>query len=91
MKKFIEKEVVTVNKVNGYLSRSASGLYMLTKFKPTLENVMGTNISDLYVFPGDPIGVKHLCPGAVKMVFNMKEDLDRLEIVDMKIGGEIDE
>ena len=55
------------------------GSYMLTAFKPLIDLVRGTEHSDVFVRPGEPVGVRHLCRDGVKAFFGIK--LNPLESV----------
>ena len=51
--------------MNVWISKQQNGSYLMTRFKPILERVTGTHHADLYVRPGDPLGVRSLCPEGV--------------------------
>lgn len=44
---------------------------MMTYLKPKKHRILGTREYDFYVPPGDPIGVRHLCPKGVKSAFGV--------------------
>ena len=68
-----------------WLSKQASGLYMLTAMKPSRVQIMGTDKSDLYCRLGEPIGIRHLCERGVQELFNLK--LKRLESKQVELRG----
>lgn len=51
--------------MNVYVTRRPNGLYMLTRLPPLRVLVGMSDTEDLYVKPGDPIGVNNLCPAIV--------------------------
>ncbi len=54
-----------------WLSRQRDGNYLFSLMKPTLYMVRGTDYKDFYIVPGEPIGVRHWCPGGVKAFFGV--------------------
>lgn len=62
-----------------YLTRQHDGSYMLTAFRPIVTRVRGTSFDDVYLRHGEPIGIRHLCAGGVKSLFNV--ELQLLETV----------
>lgn len=63
---------IAMKKRKAWLSRQRDGNYMFTFLKPVLHNILGTNVSDFYIQPGEPIGVRHWCPGGVKTFFGVE-------------------
>lgn len=57
-----------------HLSRQADGRYMLTASRPILTTVRGTRHEDYYAEPGDPVGVRHLCPEMVRLLLGTELD-----------------
>jgi hypothetical protein len=45
---------------------------MLTSLKPTSAPVGKSDEYDWYVRPGDPIGYRSMCPGAVKLIWGVE-------------------
>ena len=62
-----------------YLSRRFNGLYQLTRLKPTITEIMGTNNTDAYPQPGDPIVFGSICPIMAKLLF--KSELEPCDVV----------
>ena len=44
-----------------WVTKQRDGRYMLTKLKPKICRIYGTEIEDAYVKYGEPIGLKHIC------------------------------
>lgn len=42
---------------------------MLTSLRPTLHDVGRSGFKDFYMQPGEPVGVRHLCPMGVKALW----------------------
>lgn len=55
-----------------FLSRQRDGNYMLTRFAPIFMDVGKSGNKDFYLTPGDPIGIRHLCPLGVKAIFKLE-------------------
>lgn len=68
-----------------HLTRQRDGNYMLTKIKPILERVIGTDYQDAYLAHGEPIGLRHLCAAGTKAIFGI--ELQPLESVAVTIEG----
>lgn len=66
-----------------FLTKQRDGNFMLTKLRPTIETVSGTNLQDAYIIPGEPIGLKHLCTDGVKAIFGV--DIPHLTTVRVTI------
>lgn len=47
-----------------WLFREASGFFGLSRLKPILAKIIGTNTKTYYVPAGDPVGFRHMCAGA---------------------------
>ena len=78
------RETMTITKPHRfYLSRQANGSYMLTLCKPVRAKVRGSGHDDLYICPGEPIGVRHWCPEGVGAVFGV--ELDCLETCKVEV------
>ena len=45
-----------MNELKCWVTRRHNGLYLVTAFKPIIEEVMGTGHNDAYVRYGDPVG-----------------------------------
>ena len=65
-----------------FLTRDAQGQYVLTSRWPYIATVEKTNVNDVYVTPGDAIGIRHLCP---RIVGAMGFDLKRFETVEVDV------
>lgn len=74
-----------MGRIRAWLSREASGLYMLSHGRPVVAPVGNTGEVSLYVPPGDPIGLRHLCPWGVKVIWGV--ELEPLESVVVSIEG----
>ena len=46
------------------LVKQYNGSFSLLRYEPILEKVVGTDHSDIYVKPGDPIGFRNMCEAA---------------------------
>jgi hypothetical protein len=68
-----------------WLSRQYNGEYMLTAFEPTLEEVVGTGHKDLYILPGDPIGIRNLCNQILKVVNSPA--IKHLQSIQIELNG----
>lgn len=62
-----------------WLTRQRQGDYMLSYRHPVMMEVNGAGEVDAYIEPGEPIGVRHLCPGGVRALIG--RDLEVLESV----------
>ena len=56
-----------------WLTRCRGGDYMLTARKPTIQAVRGAGYDDAYIIPGDPIGLRHMCAAAVRLMWGAAE------------------
>jgi len=65
-----------------FLTRDARGQYALTGHWPYIATVDGTDTNDVYVTPGDAIGIRHLCPRVIGL---MGFDLKRFETVEVDV------
>jgi len=74
-----------------WLTRQANGLYMLTHFKPTVETVFGSNKKDVYIIPGEPIGVRNLCDKILVVIENAQDigKLKPLESIQIELTGSV--
>ncbi len=70
-----------------WLTRQRDGNYMVTATKPVMTEVMGTGVKDAYIEPGEPIGVRHLCPLGVRMMWGI--ELAKCESRRVKFTGEL--
>ncbi len=70
-----------------WLSRQRDGSYMLTKLKPIPKKVRGTVVRDLYMRPGEPVGMRHLCADGVLMMLGVH--LTKLDSVRVVVGLEL--
>lgn len=61
-----------MNAKKAWLSRQRDGNYMFTLFRPEKFKIIGTDFEDFYIRPGEPIGVRHWCPGGVKAFFGVE-------------------
>lgn len=68
-----------------WLSRRTNGQYLLSKKRPVCTVVQGTSQQDLYLSPGDPVGVQHLCERGVTAVFSVC--LEPLQSVQVRLDG----
>ncbi len=50
-----------------HVSRQEDGHYILTRLKPRLIHILGTDFSDWFEEDGEPIGVRHLSPRLVNL------------------------
>lgn len=71
-----------------WLSRQRDGNYTLSFLKPALHKILGTDeVYDFYLRPGEPIGIRHLCPGGVLSVFGVAIEIG--EQVPVVLVGEL--
>jgi len=71
-----------------WLTRQRNGMYMLTKYKPVITLVEGRGYNDVYVVPGEPIGIRNLCDAILTLVRTDKP-LKRGESVEVLLGGKV--
>lgn len=69
-----------------YLTRQRNGLYMLTLHAPQWCAVEGTATTDAYVVPGEPIGIRNLCPAVLK-ILDQPLQLKRGESAQVELAG----
>lgn len=87
LKKLETVEVdITEKEADFYVTRQANGLYMVTYFPPTINKVLGSEIRDVYIVPGEPIGIRNLSDKLL-LFSNFKGRLKRLETAHVKISG----
>jgi hypothetical protein len=73
-----------------YLARQALGDYMLTALPPQWRLVQGTEHSDWYLQPGEPVGVRHLCARGVQLLFGLqlrRGEQCRVELTGQALAG----
>lgn len=58
-----------------WLSRQRDGNYMMTRFKPVRAEVGKSGVKDFYIIAGEPIGMRHLCPGGTKYFFGIELEI----------------
>jgi len=68
--------------VRCYLTLQRNGQFMLTKYKPLIERVKGTRHEDVYMIPGEPLGIRHLCRGGVLMITGGNIKVQELALLD---------
>lgn len=73
--------------IEAYLTRQFAGDYMLTAKEPIVAIVEGVGHHDVYLQPGEPIGLRHLCIAGVKELFGVK--LNRLESIKVRLAAEV--
>lgn len=71
------------------LSVDGRGMYVLTEKLPVRAEVDGTGRDDLYIVPDDGLGLRHLCPGGVEMIFGGNLRLKRFQCVEVRLVGTI--
>lgn len=72
-----------------FLSRQASGLYMLTAIPPKRHRVGNTSRDDLYVRHGEPIGYRNMCPASIEMLLPGFKHLDPLDTTEVEITAKV--
>lgn len=72
-----------------FLSRQASGLYMLTAIRPKRHRVGNTSHDDLYIRAGEPIGYRNMCPASIEMLLPGFTHLDHLETEQVEILAKV--
>lgn len=76
--------------MHAYLTREHDGLYMLTGFEPEIWPIRGNpSVRAAYIRPGDPLGVRHLCPDVVRLMFKLERDLGVLASVRVEMEGHV--
>ena len=65
-----------------FLTARWRGQYALTGHWPCIATVDGTDTNDVYVTPGDAVGIRHLCPRVIGL---MGFDLKRFETVEVDV------
>lgn len=70
-----------------HLTRQANGLYALTARPPLVAVVEGEARSDIYLAPGEPIGIRNLCAPGVKRLFGLPAHLRRLTTIEVDLTG----
>ncbi len=71
-----------------WLTKQNNGLYMLSYFKPVKENILGTHKEDVYIIPGEPIGVRNLCSEILRIT-NIEQELKVGESIRIELLGRI--
>ncbi len=71
-----------------WLTKQSNGLYMLSLFKPTTNTIKGTHKEDVYIIPGEPIGVRNLCSEILK-VLCIENELQIGESIRIELTGRI--
>lgn len=71
-----------------WLTRQRNGLYMLTHNKPLIADVEGRGYQDVYVPPGDPVGIRNFCDLILKLV-GAEGKLDRLDSIKIELDGKL--
>ncbi len=69
-----------------WITRQNNGLYMITYNLPVIENVMGTEVKDVYITAGEPIGIRNISE-KILMFSEHKGRIKRLESVYLKLSG----
>jgi len=70
-----------------WLSRLRSGRYLITQYKPILATIGDTDVKDLYIKSGEPVGIPSMCSGILKLVGS--KPLKRLESVKIELEGKL--
>lgn len=68
-----------------WLSRQRDGNYMMTRFKPVKARVGHTHMEDFYIVAGEPIGMRHLCPGGTKYFFGVELEIGEQVYVELEM------
>ena len=55
--------------MRGYITRRSNGLFVITKFKPQIIEVKGTNKQDVYVTYGDPVSIVNVNDKFINSVY----------------------
>lgn len=76
-------------KLRGYLTRRASGLYLLTYYPAVIAEIGRTDRRDAYAAPGDPLAVNNLCEWSADRLWGVK-DLEPLTSVRVVFHGSIE-
>lgn len=50
---------------------------MLTLLEPLYCKIAGTEYFDFYIQSGEPLGVRHLCPGGVKSIVGIEIEIGK--------------
>lgn len=70
-----------------WLTRQGNGLYMLTKNRPIFEHVEGTDRMDVYITPGEPVGVRNICSLILGLVG--ASQMRRGESIEIELEGRL--
>lgn len=70
-----------------WLTRRRSGRYTLTALPPQPAIVHGTEALDLFLTPGEPIGVENLCPEGIRQMFGVS--LGRYESCEVELSATV--
>lgn len=73
-----------------WLTRQRNGMYMLTFNKPIIADVEGRDYQDVYVPPGDPVGIRNFCDLILKLC-KIEKPLKRLESLKINLEGNYQE
>lgn len=68
-----------------WLSRQRDGNYMMTRFQPVRAEVGRTGLNYFYIIAGEPIGMRHLCPGGTKYFFGIELEIGEQIYVDLEL------
>lgn len=68
-----------------WLSRQRDGNYMMTRFKPVRAEVGKSGVQDFYIIAGEPIGMRHLCPGGTKYFFGIELEVGEQVQLDLEM------
>ena len=58
-----------MNQIRCYITRRYNGLMLITKFEPTIVEVMGTDHEDAYIKYGDPVGYLNISNEFASTIF----------------------
>jgi len=64
-----------------WLTKRPNCTHVLTYLKPVTKRVYGTRVVDVYLEPGEPIGVMNLCePGVQQLLGRTLESLETIYV-----------
>lgn len=71
--------------LKAWLCRQRNGDYMLAGLRPVLRRVGLSAERDWYLRPGDPLGLRHMCPAIAERVWRLQ--LQPLELTRVWTDG----
>lgn len=70
-----------------WLTKEHNGTFMLTALLPMIEEIRGVGQRAVYMRPGDPVGVRHICPWFVEQFDIQPDEIQEFESVRVELTG----